>query len=198
MTQWHGLGPGAGVFQVLNPVPLKIRRGLGLLHVTSYEGGQTSSRCFDSGPQNIFYTIGWSSQPKRLETAGLLYENIQLVQFNRAIRIPEFGPLDFFLCDLVKDCVYRMLYANMQELKHRITAAECIETLTPETSTMHGRLNAVPYHSRSTVLRARSSCVETCENLSEPGTDCTVHNQTAPIRNHPRVRMDVWGPFDGL
>ncbi|GBM74977.1 hypothetical protein AVEN_28178-1 [Araneus ventricosus] len=31
--------------------------------------------------------------------------------------------LGFFMRDLVKDCMYQMSYANIQELKYRITAA---------------------------------------------------------------------------
>ncbi|GBN61375.1 hypothetical protein AVEN_37294-1 [Araneus ventricosus] len=35
---------GSEGFQVRNPIPLKLRRLLGLLHAKSYVGGQTSSR----------------------------------------------------------------------------------------------------------------------------------------------------------
>ncbi|GBM93138.1 hypothetical protein AVEN_27379-1 [Araneus ventricosus] len=64
--------------------------------------------------------------------------------------------------------------------------------LTSQTSTMHGRLHAVLRHRRSAVLRARSSCVETTENRSEKGPDCTVDGQTTPIRNHPRTLEFEW------
>ncbi|GBN27228.1 hypothetical protein AVEN_210722-1 [Araneus ventricosus] len=68
--------------------------------------------------------------------------------------------------------------------------------LPPETSTMHGQLHAVPRHRPSAVLRARSSCVETSENRSEYGPDCTVDNQTALIRtlthNHSNSRAHGW------
>ncbi|GBN61613.1 hypothetical protein AVEN_183138-1 [Araneus ventricosus] len=50
-----------------------------------------------------------------------LFQSVQ--KLNRTSRAPEFGPLDFFMFDLVKDCMYLLPYANMQELKHRITAA---------------------------------------------------------------------------
>ncbi|GBO10401.1 hypothetical protein AVEN_121921-1 [Araneus ventricosus] len=62
--------------------------------------------------------------------------------------------------------------------------------LPPETSTIHGQLHAVPGHSPRAVLRARSSCVETCENRSEKGPDCTVDNQTAPIRTLPQYHSN--------
>ncbi|GBN14704.1 hypothetical protein AVEN_157083-1 [Araneus ventricosus] len=39
-------GSGAAGFLVRNPIPLKIRRVLGLLNVKSYVGGQTPSRWY--------------------------------------------------------------------------------------------------------------------------------------------------------
>ncbi|GBL84755.1 hypothetical protein AVEN_93799-1 [Araneus ventricosus] len=56
-------------------------------------------------------------------------------KFNRAIGTPAFCLLEFFMLDLVNNCVYQMPYPNMQELKHRITAA--IHSIAPIDACKH-------------------------------------------------------------
>ncbi|GBO06042.1 hypothetical protein AVEN_63093-1 [Araneus ventricosus] len=50
--------------------------------------------------------------------------------FQLAVVPSELRPLDFFMWDLVKDCMHQRPYADMQELKHHITAA--IDSIAPQ------------------------------------------------------------------
>ncbi|GBN38975.1 hypothetical protein AVEN_65387-1 [Araneus ventricosus] len=50
-----GLSLGAGGLKVRNPIPLKIRRTLGLLHAKSYVGSQKSSRWCSADLTRVLY-----------------------------------------------------------------------------------------------------------------------------------------------
>ncbi|GBN88785.1 hypothetical protein AVEN_187678-1 [Araneus ventricosus] len=70
-------------------------------------------------------------------------------------------------------CLFILSATKRTILYHRM--------LPPEISTTHKCLHAVPRHRRSAMLRARSSCVDTSENRSVQGSDCTVDDKAAPI-----------------